>query len=81
VQLLPQFGPQSVPSSLLSLTPLEQLQLPLMQVSPADTPHSLSGSVPVVMGAQVPLWTPVFASLQATHFDVHSLSQQYPSTQ
>jgi len=57
--------------------PLALAQAPLLQ-----TPgHSLSGSVPLVTLAQVPLAMPVLAMLQAWHRLAHVVLQQTESTQ
>jgi hypothetical protein len=59
--------------------PLVSLQAPAPQVmAPAQ---SLSGSVPGVTSAQVPLAEPVLAMLHARQAPAHEVLQQKPSTQ
>jgi hypothetical protein len=43
--------------------------------------HSLSGSVRLVTGAQLPSVAPVFSLLQAWQVAPHAVPQQTPSTQ
>jgi hypothetical protein len=52
--------------------------LPAAQLAAA---HSLSGSVPPVIGAQVPLTPPVLLARHAWQAPVHAVSQHTPSTQ
>jgi hypothetical protein len=55
-------------------------QAPLrLQSAAVSSGHSSSGSVPALMGAQVPLATPVVASLHPSHVPSQGASQQMPS--
>ena len=58
------------------------LHIPVMPQLVASLPaHSLSGSVPITIGAQVPSATLVLACEQAMQLPAHAWSQQRPSTQ
>jgi hypothetical protein len=55
-------------------------QRPVAPHSVEPAAHSLSGSVPVVTGAQVPLALPVLVARQDSQVPLQSASQQTPST-
>jgi hypothetical protein len=58
------------------------LQAPVVPHVLADcAAHSLSGSLPLAIGAQVPFNAPVFAWDAAKHREVQALLAQKPSTQ
>jgi len=51
------------------------------QVDAADVPHSLSGSVPLLMFAQVPSVPPVFDATHAWQSPPQAVLQHTPSAQ
>ena len=50
------------------------------QALPVSTAHSLSGSVPALIGRHFPSCPPVFKAEHAMQLPLHALSQQSPST-
>jgi hypothetical protein len=50
-----------------------------LQSDAVSSGHSSLGSVPAVIGAHVPLATPVVASLQPSQMSPHGASQHTPS--
>jgi hypothetical protein len=77
----PAYARHTVPAAYIWHAPAPS-HMPLFpQLAAPASLQSLSGSVPVVTGAQVPSVPPVFAAEHAMQVPVHAVLQQTPSTQ
>src|SRR5215471_17790879 len=74
-------APHGVPFGQRSHWPAPSQNPSWLHVAGSMASHSLSGSVPALMGAQVPFAPPVFAAEQAKHRPGQPVLQHTPSTQ